>query len=314
MEFLELDHASKRLGLSSSELIRLIISYESNIRIYLDCSKALFRSGTSLWIGRHIKDGVEGITWAFPRKPTPLTSHSMEDLRGRLGDHESGLNLLKGLEILIQTDWGPKEKHKTGPDGEPLQDEEGRYLTEPLDREELLAKSLPLDFTIRFTGELHNTLHRPPNPSLLVLKKDIDLLDEWIRQNENPNAPPGESILRDPSYREGERKKVDLSNFFLNFPTKHRKPHTHFLASIDLRKNNGPQAWSQFREIVKKNRGVNPLDMKGFPPVYLKLDREEPLDLVRYKFEPFQGSTDKGHGLFRKINFLNSYYKAKKSS
>ena len=314
MEFLELDHASRRLGLSSSELISHMISYESGLRVYLDCSKGLTRSGTSLWIGRQIKDGVEGITWALPGKPTPLTSHSMEDLRGRLADHESGLNLLKGLEVLIKTNLGPNVKDKIGPNSETLQDEQGRALTEPLDEEELLAQSIPYDITVRFTGELHNTLHRPPNPSLLVLKKDLDLLDEWIRQNENPNAPPGEGILRDPSYRQGEREKIDLSKFFLNFPTKHRKPHTHFLATIDLRKNNGPQAWSQFREMVKKNKGIKPLDMKGFPLVYLKLDREQPLDLVWYKFEPFEGSTDKGHGLLRKINFLNSYYKAKKSS
>ena len=246
MEFLELDHASRRLGLSSSELISHMISYESGLRVYLDCSKGLTRSGTSLWIGRQIKDGVEGITWALPGKPAPLTIHSMEDLRGRLADHESGLNLLKGLEVLIKTNLGPNVKNKIGPNGETLQDEQGRALTEPLDEEELLAQSLPYDFTVRFTGELHNTLHRPPNPSLLVLKKDLDLLDEWIRQNENPNAPPGEGILRDPSYRQGEREKIDLSKFFLNFPTKHRKPHTHFLATIDLRKNKGPQAWSQF--------------------------------------------------------------------
>ena len=65
--------------------------------------------------------------------------------------------------------------------------------------------------------------------------------------------------------------------------------------------------------MVKKNKGIKPLDMKGFPPVYLKLDREQPLDLVWYKFEPFEGSTDKGHGLIKRVNFLNSYYLAKKS-
>ena len=171
MEFLELNHASRRLGLSSSELISHMISYESGLRIYLDCSKGLTRSGTSLWIGRQIKDGVEGITWAIPGKPTPLTSHSMEDLRGRLADHESGLNLLKGLEVLIKTNLGPNVNDKIGPNGETLLDDEGRSLTEPLDEEELLAQSIPYDITVRFTGELHNTLHRPPNPSLLVLKK-----------------------------------------------------------------------------------------------------------------------------------------------
>jgi len=65
--------------------------------------------------------------------------------------------------------------------------------------------------------------------------------------------------------------------------------------------------------MVKKNKGVTPLDMKGFPLVYLKLDREQPLDLVWYKFEPFEGSTYKGHGLIKRVNFLNSYYLAKKS-
>ena len=82
MEFLELDHASRRLGLSSSELISHMISFESGLRVYLDGSKGLPRSVTSLWIGRQIKDGVEGITWALPGKPTPLTSHSMKTSGG----------------------------------------------------------------------------------------------------------------------------------------------------------------------------------------------------------------------------------------
>ena len=161
MEFLELDHASRRLGLSSSELISHMISYESGLRVYLDCSKGLTRSGTSLWIGRLIKDGVEEITWALPGKPTPLTSHSMEDLRGRLADHESGLNLLKGLEVLIKTNLGPNVKDKIGPNGETLQDEQGRLLSLWMKKSSWLSLCLMiLPSALQASSTTHFTVHR----------------------------------------------------------------------------------------------------------------------------------------------------------
>ena len=53
--------------------------------------------------------------------------------------------------------------------------------------------------------------------------------------------------------------------------------------------------------------------MMGFPPVYLKLDLEDPLELVRYKFEPFEGSSDKGVGKVKKSSFYDAFYRTKKS-
>ena len=56
---------------------------------------------------------------AMPGKPAPLTKRSLMDLKGRINDDESGINLLRGLEVTLMTNWGPTKKVVLDEEGEP---------------------------------------------------------------------------------------------------------------------------------------------------------------------------------------------------
>ena len=130
----------------------------------------------------------------MPGKPTPLTRSSVIDLKGRISDHESGLSLLKGLEVIIKTDWGAKSKILHDDQGKPLLDKDGGLIEEALTDEEIKANRLIIDFVIRFTGKVHSTGFRPPNPSILLSGYDLERVTNVLNQRQDSNTPPREWV------------------------------------------------------------------------------------------------------------------------
>ena len=102
-DFYELFEAGKKLGKGVSELIESLSDLEPSGKVFLDCSGSKMRSGVSNWLGVRIIDGVEKDSMAMPGKPAPLTKRSLMDLKGRINDDESGINLLRGLEVTLMT-------------------------------------------------------------------------------------------------------------------------------------------------------------------------------------------------------------------
>ena len=172
-EFIDLFDSSEKLDLEPAKLIEALLSLEPSGQIYLDCSGAKTRSGISNWLGVRIIEGIEKESMAMPGKPTPLTRPSVIDLKGRISDQESGLSLLKGLEVIIKMDWGVKSKILHDDKGKPLLDKDGGLIEEALTDEEIKANRLFIDFVIRFIGQVHSTGFRPPNPSILISGYDL---------------------------------------------------------------------------------------------------------------------------------------------
>ena len=150
-EFLDLFEASNKLGIEAKDLIESLVSLDPFGKVFLDCSGTKTRSGISHWLGMRIIEGIEKESMAMPAKAVPLTHRSMMDLKGRIADKESGLSLLKGLEVTLKSDWGPKKRVLIDEKGEPLLNSDGSYLTEDLIHEEIQLKRIGIEFIIRFT-------------------------------------------------------------------------------------------------------------------------------------------------------------------
>ena len=213
-DFYELFEAGKKLGKGVSELIESLSDLEPSGKVFLDCSGSKMRSGVSDWLGVSIIDGVEKDSMAMPGKPAPLTKRSLMDLKGRINDDESGINLLRGLEVTLMTNWGPTKKAVLDEEGEPLLDSHGSYVTESLSEEEIESKRIEIEFTIRFNARLQGIINRPPNPVLLIHQYDLERLTDQKEIGPLQNTPPEGYADKGRVTPEGIDKKSPLSNFF----------------------------------------------------------------------------------------------------
>ena len=309
-DFYELFEAGKKLGKGVSELIESLSDLEPSGKVFLDCSGSKMRSGVSNWLGVSIIDGVEKDSMAMPGKPAPLTKRSLMDLKGRINDDESGINLLRGLEVTLMTNWGPTKKAVLDEEGEPLLDSHGSYVTESLSEEEIESKRIEIEFTIRFNARLQGIINRPPNPVLLIHQYDLERLTDQSEIGPLQNTPPEGYADKGRVTPEGIDKKSPLSNFFLDL----RTPHTAWISEIDFSCVNSSRAWKDFKESAKESMGVQYQEIYGFPPVYLKLDSRDPKNVILFKYESFDGPNDPGEGSITKKAFSEAFRRQKNSS
>ena len=314
-EFIDLFDSSEKLDLEPAKLIEALLSLEPSGQIYLDCSGAKTRSGISKWLGVRIIEGIEKESMAMPGKPTPLTRPSVIDLKGRISDHESGLSLLKGLEVIIKTDWGAKSKILHDDQGKPLLDKDGGLIEEALTDEEIKANRLIIDFVIRFTGKVHSTGFRPPNPSILLSGYDLERVTNVLNQRQDSNTPPGVGDFDKGPYPESDTQtRGKGQNFFSEKFSNLRTPHALYIAGLDTSKISGVSAWKNFKQLAKESAGIRSEEYHGLPPVYLKFNPRDPKNSVLYKYSSFEGSRDFGDGEISSTAFLEAYRRAKKAS
>ena len=314
-EFIDLFDSSKKLDLEPAKLIEALLSLEPSGQIYLDCSGAKTRSGISNWLGVRIIEGIEKESMAMPGKPTPLTRPSVIDLKGRISDQESGLSLLKGLEVIIKTDWGVKSKILHDDKGKPLLDKDGDLIEEALTDEEIKANRLFIDFVIRFIGQVHSTGFRPPNPSILISGYDLERVTNVSNQRQNSNPPPGVGDFEKGLYPELDTQtKGKGQNFFSEKFLNLRTPHALYIAGLSTSEISGASAWKNFKQLAKESMGTHSEEYYGLPPVYLKINPKNPKNSVLYKYSAFECPSDFGDGEISSKAFLEAFRRAKKTS
>ena len=250
----------------------------------------------------------------MPGKPTPLTRPSVIDLKGRISDQDSGLSLLKGLEVIIKTDWGAKSKILHDDQGKPLLDKDGGLIEEALTDEEIKANRLIIDFVIRFTGKVHSTGFRPPNPSILLSGYDLERVTNVLNQRQD-SIPPREwvTLTRALTLNQTHRLEVRDKIFFRKIFKSTHPPRSLYCRS-HTSKISGVSAWKNFKQLAKESAGIRSEEYHGLPPVYLKFNPKDPKNSVLYKYSSFEGSIDFGDGEISSTAFLEAYRRAKKAS
>lgn len=311
-EYETLETAARQLGLKPHGLVAIMRSHDPPMPVFLDCGSAKLRSGISVWQGVLISEGVEKLSWAMPARPTPLSDGGMDDLESRMASGEKGLTLLEGLEILIQSEWGPKERAITDESGEPIPTSDGGIETAPLSEEEIEEKRMPIDFRVRLKRSIHGTANRPPNPTLKISGVHLDLIRKNLEQSKNTNDPPG------PPNQRGAVEEIPYTtqkgqsqNFFPQIP-RTRRPHSDFIATLDFKKVSSGKSWLKLKNLASESKGTKQIDLPGYGLIYMKLDSKEPSKKILYKDEPFEGPRDPHSNPITKKAFYNAWDRAKK--
>ena len=264
-EFIRMETAADKLGVDPVKLVRMMQDKKMMVRLEFPA------------------DRFEKIKWAIYGKKMlenepdehligdliVITLEGMEVLERHLLEGKTGIDLLNGLELCVETNSDVLLSIINRELGHPPPE------ISPNSENIIRAYSLPEALLKKIKEK------RITQPRLVIQTHDFEQLKKLHTEIES--TPDVLETLPDKSGK--------------------RKPHTAFIAhEMKANKNRG-ESWEKFKQLANDSVGRQQVELPGFGKIYLRRVRKNPEKEILYSHEPFE--YDKKENIPQGVHLIN---------